>query len=151
MEKKEELDAIRVILGLIILGGMIGASIASAYWYAHCSSESSEESEAMARYTIINLDRANTYLMRADNQTATLFLDSALFTVPYELDDEISYDILWVETQLKENFNISKIPIFTNKINETILKLMPFSDIIKYKDFPEFEKLYDKYWRQVSE
>jgi len=163
--EEETKTAIRMIIGLIVFGAIIGAGIASAYWNIQYSSNSKQESEVMARFAVINLDRANTYLMRGDNRTAWMFLDNAVkFTERvYELDkdykiimedgkyikktrkDELLYDILWVMLGLEVDFNASEIPVFTEKINETIITLMYYSDIIKYREVPEFGELYDKY------
>jgi len=163
---EETKTAIKMILGLIVLGAIIGAGIASAYWNMQHSSKLKQESEVMARFAVINLDRANTYLMKGDNRTAWMFLDNAVWFTDriYELDkdykiimkdgeyikktrkDELLYDILWVMLGLEVDFNTSEIPVFTEKINETIMTLMYYSDIIKYyREVPEFEELYDKY------
>jgi len=157
---EETKTAIRMIIGLIVFGAIIGAGIASAYWNMQCSSKLKQQSEVMARYAIINLDRANTYLLKGDNQTAWIFLNNAIMFTDqvYELDkdyteddkyiktlkEKIFYDILWVMLGLEVDFNTSKIPIFTEKINETIITLMYYSDIIKYRE-PEFEELRNKY------
>jgi len=171
----EEETKTAMILGLIVFGAIIGAGIASAYWIEYFTSKKTERgidylenitSEILARNAIINLDRANIYLMKGDNYTARLFLESAIgfvgainnptfreisqyyengTTIIETYGTMIISRIMHIVKQLKD-FNISKVSNLTEKINKTIVMIMPYSDIPKYKDkVPEFEELYEKY------
>ena len=175
--EEETKTAIKMIIGLIVFGAIIGASISSAYWIEYFTSKEKTEkekeidysekvmSEILARYAIIDLDRANMYLMRGDNYTARLFLESAMgfvgainnpiFKEIFEYYENgtiiatygtiIIYRIRSIAEQLKD-FNISRVSELTERINKTIAIIMPYSDIPKYKDkVSKLRELYDKY------
>ena len=120
--EEETKTAIKMIIGLIVFGAIIGASISSAYWNIQYSSKLKQQSEVMARYAIINLDRANTYLMKGDNRTAWVFLNNAIMFTDqvYELDKD--YKIIMEGDNYTARLFLESAMGFVGAINNPIFK-----------------------------
>jgi len=148
------MDEKRIIV--IVIVGILAffAGIFTATNYIH---KNSADSDVIARWAIEDLDRANTYLLKGDNHTAILFLDSSfnfVWILYEETDNLLIEDIMnniWIiklKLEYEPNINITTISL---EINKTIGLLLPYSDIPKYKDsYEEFEMLFNKYKEYIT-